>query len=167
MALTLLRHAPPPPAYQRRYLGHTDIAIDPACFEPIRLPRAYDTIYSSDLSRCTQTLEALGYVDFRTDDRLREVRFKDRFEGKSFGEIERMEEYDPSALESHERWHAFVCDESIDAFRGRIGAFLSELPADREILVCTHGGVIREILSQLLGSSGEVDYLEYTIVSLK
>jgi alpha-ribazole phosphatase/probable phosphoglycerate mutase len=167
MVLTLLRHASPSNAYHGRYIGHTDISIDSELFSPIILPYTYDLIYSSDLSRCTQTLEQLGYADVVVDGRLREVRFKTQFEGKNFGEIERMETYDASALESEEDWHAFVCEESSSDFRERISTFLRELPCDKNILVCSHAGTIREILSQLRHPLQRLDYLEYTIVTVK
>lgn len=167
MPLTLLRHAPPPLAYHGRYIGHTDIPIDSELFAPITLPLTYDSIYSSDLSRCIQTLEQLGYQDFQTDERLREVRFKAPFEGKNFDEIERMEDYHPAFLESQERWHSFVCDESVEEFRGRIASFLDGLPPEQNILICAHGGTIAEILSLLNAPIKRLGYLEYTIVTVK
>ena len=167
MQLTLLRHAPPPIIYQGRYLGHTDLSIDPELFTPILLPYTYDAVYSSDLSRCMQSLKALGYVDFTRDERLREVRFKERFELKSFEEIERMEGYNPKFLESEERWHDFVCDESREAFRQRIASFLDDLPPQQNILICSHGGTINEILKHLKNNPKSLDYLEYTIVTVK
>lgn len=167
MELTLLRHASPVVRYQGRYLGHTDIPIDLELFTPIGLPHTYDAIYSSDLFRCTQTLEAIGYVDFVTDVRLREVRFKEQFERKSFAEIEQMEEYDSRFLESQEAWHDFVCDEAHEEFRGRIIAFLEDLPCLQNILICSHAGTIYEILTLLNGEPKRLDYLEYTIVTVK
>lgn len=167
MSLTLLRHAPPPLAYHGRYIGHTDIPIDSELFTPITLPLTYDVIYSSDLLRCTQTLEQLGYPDFKTDERLREVRFKAPFEGKSFDEIERMEIYNPRFLESQEQWHSFVCDESVEEFRGRIASFLEDIPPAKNILLCAHGGTIAEILSFLNAPIKRLNYLEYTIVTVK
>jgi alpha-ribazole phosphatase len=167
MDLTLLRHAPPSIAYQGRYLGHTDIPIDPELFTPISLPHTYDAIYSSDLLRCTQSLEALGYVDVITDKRLREVRFKERFELKSFAEIEKMEGYHPCVLDSQEAWHDFVCDESREAFAGRVASFLDDLPREGKVLICSHGGTIAAILTFLKCEPQRLDYLEYTIVTVK
>lgn len=167
MPLTLLRHAPLAKEYHGRYIGHTNIPIDPALFTPITLPLTYDAIYSSDLSRCTQSLEHLGYSDFQTDERLREVRFKTPFEGKRFDEIEQMKGYEPRFLESQERWHDFICDESIEEFRGRIASFLDDLPREQNILICAHGGTIAEILSLLNAPSKRLGYLEYTIVTVK
>lgn len=165
MALTLLRHAAPSVEYHGRYIGHTDICIDLQLFDSITLPYSYDAIYSSDLLRCTQTLEALGYPDFKTDERLREVAFKKHFEGKSFTQIEQIKEYHSSYLESQEMWHTFICEESHEHFRQRIEMFLEELPLHKNILVCSHGGTIREILSILKREPKTMDYLENTIVT--
>jgi alpha-ribazole phosphatase len=165
MSLTLLRHAPILEAYHGRYNGHTNIPIEP--FSPIILPHPYDIIYSSDLLRCTQTLEALGYSDIITDARLREVRFKAPFEGKSFEEIEKMECYNQSFLDSEAQWHEFVCDERVEEFRGRIQSFLEELPHEHNILICSHAGTIYEMLSLLNSVPKRLNYLEYTILTLK
>lgn len=167
MPLTLLRHAAPPVEYHGRTIGHTDIPIDPELFCSVALPYSYDAIYSSDLIRCTQTLEHLGYTDIITDPRLREVRFKEQCEGKKFDEIEKMEQYHPSFLESQERWHTFLCEESHEHFRRRIETFLGELPLHKNILICSHGGTIREILSLLKSEPKALGYLEYTIVTVK
>lgn len=167
MSLTLLRHAALSTEFHGRYIGHTDIPIDLELFTPIILPQMYDAIYSSDLSRCTQTLNQLGFDRYKTDERLREVRFKEQFEGKSFEEIEQMEVYNPRFLESQERWHSFVCDESVEDFRERIASFLADLPHEQNILVCAHGGTIAEILSLLNAPIKRLAYLEYTIVTVK
>jgi alpha-ribazole phosphatase len=167
MSLTLLRHAAPSAEYHGRTIGHTDIPIDPRLFGSAALSCSYDAIYSSDLIRCTQTLEHLGYTDIIIDPRLREVRFKEHFEGKSFEEIEKMEEYDPCFLESQECWHTFICEESIEHFRRRIETFLEELPLDQNILICSHAGTIREILSLLKREPKGLGYLEYTIITVK
>lgn len=153
MALILLRHASPPPEYHKCYLGHTDVGIEAALFEHAKtaplLHEPFDLMYSSDLLRCTQTLGMMGMQGYTTDSRLREVRFKPSCEGKTFEQIERMEEYDPAVLDSDETWHRFVCDESPEAFRRRIKSFLAELDPKLNILVCTHGGTIKTILSLL------------------
>lgn len=151
--LTLLRHAAPPAAYHGRYIGHTDIGIDPSLFDHSKIEslisQRFDRIYSSDLLRCTATLRQMGLESFITDPRLREVRFKPMVEGKNFSQIESMEDFDPASLESQESWHRAVCDEPIEAFRGRVQSFLDELPSDKEILLCSHAGTIAMILSIL------------------
>jgi alpha-ribazole phosphatase/probable phosphoglycerate mutase len=172
MALTLLRHASPPLEYHGCYNGHTDIPIDTAFFEQNKIQplanRPFDRIYSSDLQRCTATLEMMGITAFTTDSRLREVRFKPPIEGKTFSQIEASEDFNPHALDSREAWHRYVCDESLPSFRTRIQSFLDELEQDKNILVCAHGGTIRMILSLLSQSIEDkpLGYLNHITVSL-
>lgn len=153
MVLTLLRHASPAVEYRGCYNGHTDIPIDVALFEQDKIQplanRPFDRIYSSDLQRCTATLEMMGITAFITDSRLREVRFKPSIEGKTFSQIEASEDFDPRALDSREAWHHYVCDESLPSFRTRIQSFLDELDGHENVLICSHGGTIRMILSLL------------------
>lgn len=168
-----MRHAPLPKHLQKRYIGHSDISIDTTLFEKNKIAplmgKKYDALYSSDLLRCTQTLEHIGWNDFISDGRLREVRFKRHIEGKSFGEIEAMDDFDPLFLESQERWHSFICDESLSLFQERLQNFLDELPNEGNILCCAHGGTIREILTLLTPKNPPqtLDYLDYTIVRVK
>lgn len=173
MELILLRHGAIPETYQKRYLGHTDIGIDPELFETEKIAplagQTYERVYSSDLSRCTQTLERMGIRSYIPDPRLREVRFKSHIEGKSFEEIESMQEFAPCLLESMENWHRFVCEESPEALRMRLRNFLDELPSNGKILLCSHAGTIRSLLSLLRPDVEPVTpgYLEYTIVRVK
>ena len=170
MALILLRHAAPASHLQGRYYGHTDIPIDPALFdrakiEPL-LHRTFDAVYSSDLRRCTGTLKMMGITDYLSDHRLREVRFKEDVEGKTFEEVSALEGFSPSLLESEERWHGFVCAESKGAFGERIRSLLASLPKEGEILVCAHGGSIGLIASILAPSRPHtpIGYLDHIIL---
>lgn len=172
MALTLLRHAPLQAKHHGCYNGHTDIPIDTALFERDKiqtlLSRPFDRVYSSDLQRCTATLETMGITAFTPDPRLREVRFKPFIEGKTFSQIEASENFDPRSLDSREAWHHFICDESLPLFRARIQSFLEELEYDKNVLICTHGGTIRMILS-LLNPAFEdksLGYLDHITLSL-
>jgi broad specificity phosphatase PhoE len=171
MELTLLRHAAPASTYQGRYIGHTDIRIDEALFEHDKIEhlthQRYDRIYSSDLVRCTATLEKMGIRNFITDTRLREVRFKPSIEGKNFAEIEAMEDFDPASLDSQEKWHSTVCDEPLETFRGRIQSFLDKLPKNETILICSHAGTMAMLTSLLTPetSARSLGYLEYTVLS--
>lgn len=173
MELILLRHGAVAEAYQKRYLGHTDIPIDPELFDAEKLSPLlgvpYDRVYSSDLSRCTETLGMMGISDYAVDPRLREVCFKKEIEGKTFAQIETMEGFDPCSLESMENWHAFVCEEPFETFRQRIRDFLEELSRNETILICTHAGTIREILALLRPDGQPVTpgYLEHTVVRVK
>ncbi|RXJ70145.1 hypothetical protein CRV08_00850 [Halarcobacter ebronensis] len=166
--ITLLRHAPLAKEYQKRYIGHTNIEIDLkltdlSLFKDLKL-KDYDLVFSSDLKRCTQTLELLEF-DFQIDSRLREVEFKDSFELKSFDEIEKMDIYDKKYLDSFLSWHDFICKESFSKFEQRVYSFIKELPKNKNILICSHGGTIKMMNSILnneeyISSPFNLKYLE-------
>lgn len=166
--ITFLRHAPLALKNQKCYNGHIDLDIDSSLvdFKQIETiqKQKYDLVYSSDLRRCTQTLDLLGF-SYKKDERLREVKFKEEFEGKSFAEISKMPIYDEKYLSSFESWHEFIAQESIEKYKQRVNSFLNELPKNRDILVCSHGGTIKLIHSLLTNikyeeSSYSISYLE-------
>jgi len=165
VALTLLRHAALHPRDQGQYNGWTDLSIEPSLFKKEKISllqrQKFDLVYSSDLVRCTQTLELMGIKEYSIEKRLREVRFKAHIEGKSFDEICRLRDYDASLLKEEERWHAYVCAESASAFERRIRHFMAELPHDKEILICSHAGTLQKILYLLGLSKAKIDYLEF------
>jgi broad specificity phosphatase PhoE len=154
MALTLLRHSALHPSLQRRFNGWTDIPPEPSLFKPenyeILHRISFDAVYTSDLIRCVRTLEMANITSYITDARLREVRFKAHIEGKTFRDVEKMKGYDDSLLNDPRSWHAFVCAESYEYFEKRIAAFLDSIDMCKEILVCTHGGVMATAM-RLLG----------------
>ena len=165
MALTLLRHAAVHPRYQKRYNGWTDLGIEPTLFDakmvaPLCKQR-FDHIYSSDLMRCQETLSFMEMAPYTTDERLREVRFKTHIEGLSYQEVSQRADFDASLLEDHRAWHNYICMESYEAFSRRIGTFLADLPKDKEVLVCTHGGVMHHMLSLLHLPLQQIDYLNW------
>nr|MCH9814539.1 histidine phosphatase family protein [Campylobacterota bacterium] len=144
MRLTLLRHAEVSVRYQGCYNGWIDIDIEKR--EPIGMFEdiTFDAIYSSDLKRCKQTLALLSFPRYQIDQRLREIRFKPEFEGKSFECIDPPQE----ALYDMSSWYDYICDEKFALFRERVRAFLSSMQGE-EVLICAHGGTIRMILSLL------------------
>ncbi len=143
MKLYLLRHAPVIEKYDGCYNGWIDIDIQPN-IKPIKELQNihFDSIYSSDLLRCTKTLELLGFFNYQIDQKIRESKFKIEYEGKNFNQIKAPQ----SALKDMKSWYTFLCDESIEEFKNRIESFLKELKGDK-ILICSHGGAIRMILS--------------------
>ncbi len=156
MAITFLRHAPLPIRFQKRYIGRSDISIDRSLFDFDKVKdlvdKRYDLVYASSLKRTAQTLEMMG-KSYIVDSRLDEVEFKDEIEGKSFEEIEKLDSFKSEYLESFESWFGFVCKESINSLKKRVLEFLNELPKDKEILICTHGGVLMGIFGK------KVEYL--------
>lgn len=161
--ITLLRHAPLPLEYQKKYIGHSDIEIDnlltDVCKLEVLKKREYDLVFCSDLKRCTQTLD-LMQINYIKDSRLREVQFKKEFEGKSFKEVEKLDIFDSSYLNSTRSWHDFVCLESFLEYKKRVETFIKELPFDKNILICSHAGTIRMINAIITNSDYENSYLK-------
>ena len=164
MALTLLRHAALPKENEHRYNGWTDLNIDPLLFDAQKVAllrrQKFDLIYSSDLVRCQQTLEMMSISEYITDERLREVRFKEEIEGLNFNEIEKLDSYKTSYIEERESWHDYICSESQEAFETRIKSFLEDLPSNKEILICSHGGTLQKMMAILGYAKNKIAYLE-------
>ena len=165
MALTLLRHAPPPPKLRGRFNGWSDIDID-RDFEigdELRSfveEKSFECIFSSDLLRCRATLDALGIENYSCDKRLRELRFKSYVEGRSFEELSSRRDYSPALLDSYESWFEYIADESRKDFEKRIDEFLAQLHPQEEILLCTHAGVIRHICKRAGKNPSTIEYLQ-------
>jgi len=164
MSIILLRHAPLPLKYHGRYNGWSDISIDISLIEEDSISylhnMKFDIVISSDLRRCTQTLDILKFK-YTTDIRLREVEFKDEVEGRNFSELQTLKSYNESFLQDIYSWHNYICKESYISFEIRILKFLDSLDSTKEILICTHAGVITKILSLLDIEYKSLGYLEY------
>ncbi len=169
MAVTLLRHAAVSKELQGSYLGWNDVGIDEELFEESKVSTLkethFDLIISSDLIRCKQTLEKLRKI-FTTDSRLREVKFKAEIEGKRFSDIEKLQSYRPEYLEFEDTWHTYICEEPQALFRKRIEDFLTTLPRDKEILLCSHAGSIKVMMELLRKEVKTLKYLEHTTYEL-
>jgi len=165
MALTLLRHASLGITHEKRYNGWTDLSIDFSSFDEkkvVILKRIdFDFVYSSDLQRCTQTLEMLEIEDYFTDARLREVRFRDEIEGKTFNEVQKLPSYKSTYSEERESWHRYICEEHPALFEERIKSFLADIPRDKEVLICSHSGTLQKMMVFLGYAKHNIDYLEW------
>ena len=164
--LTLLRHAPVVTSNEGCYNGWIDIDIKDEKLV-LKIDTEFDAIYSSDLKRCRQTLDALGYTNYQIDKNLREIKFKDGIEGKNFQALN-----PPSTtLKDMESWYEYICDESVESFRKRVEIFLKQLEGEN-ILICSHGGTIRMILSLIEDKNfyrlfeKKIEYLEIISTSL-
>ncbi|MGO2241884.1 MAG: histidine phosphatase family protein [Halomonas sp.] len=157
--LVAVRHGITAWNLERRYQGQRDIPLlfPDAQAGLITLREAlaiesFDSIYSSDLHRCQQTLEWSQAADtgapVHLDARLRELDFGD-YEGKVYDELKDLPHY--------RAWIDSVGElqipggESAAQLRVRLDAWLYDLAASarvqgqRKILAVTHGGVIREL----------------------
>ncbi|MFJ5537415.1 histidine phosphatase family protein [Vreelandella titanicae] len=157
--LVAVRHGITAWNLERRYQGQQDI--------PLLFPEAedgllalrdalaherFDAIYSSDLSRCQQTLAwadvAKAGVPLVLEQRLRELDFGE-YEGKVYDELKDLPHY--------RAWIDSVGElqipggESAAQLRERLDAWLHDLATNgrvdghKKILAVTHGGVIREL----------------------
>ena len=167
--IIFLRHGVLPKKYQNRYNGWSDISIDiTLCdFEKINplKDENFDLIFSSDLLRCTQTLDALQ-LTYTKDCRLREVKFNREIEGKSFEEIANLATFKQSYLETNELWHSYIAAEKKADFNDRLKEFLNSLPKSKNILICSHAGAIKEMLNILKHPINEIQYLEFIKITV-
>ncbi|NMI03259.1 histidine phosphatase family protein [Paenibacillus sp. SZ31] len=170
--ILFIRHGTTAWNVEKKYLGHTDIALLPDTERELDSLReqlsnvSWDAVYCSNLLRCQQTLamtgpHLLGHV--KLDPRLREVDFG-QWEGMTYVQLKDNQQYRdwidaPQDITPPE-------GESWQAFTARIDSFLQEyIWSDGSsmfspesgvptIIVVTHGGVIRYALSRLIADLG-------------
>ena len=100
------------------------------------LPRRFERVYTSPLSRCVRLAEHCGYADAVRDDRLMELDF-------GAWERQRWEDTGIATL-----WNGGWIDtpppggESLRRMYERVSSFFDALPRGEDVLIFTHGGVI-------------------------
>lgn len=159
--LLLLRHGRTAWNAERRFQGQTDIPLDDVGLSQAQVAGADiararpAAVWSSDSMRARVTAEAIG-MPVHTDPRLREIALG-TYEGLTPGEWAAI---DPA---QHELWH-----KGFDVRRGggetylevgvRAAAAVREaceaLAPDDLLVVVTHGGTVRSLLSELLALPG-------------
>ena len=114
-----------------------------------------DEIYTTSFSRTKDTVKKLAEIkniQIKESNQLNEINFGD-FEGLSFKMIEKKyeEEFQKMIKEGFE--YKYPNGESlIDTFN-RVGNEIEKIikdNKDKTVLICTHGGTIRNIISYLL-----------------
>lgn len=163
--LYLVRHGETAWNREGRYQGHMDVPLAPEGLrEAERLAQrlssvAFDAIFSSDLSRCLATAEAIAALqkDARRDGvavdrRLREMAYG-RWEGLTLAEV--RERY-PDELAAYQRDAVGTRLEGGESFAdvmARVRKFIGERIELRSgrLLVVTHGGTLKAVLFHLLG----------------
>ncbi|WP_345979858.1 histidine phosphatase family protein [Sulfurimonas sp. HSL3-2] len=153
MMITLIRHADVDDRYKMRYNGHIDISLSPEGEQQALLlaehfkDEKFDGVFCSDLKRARQTLAPFGlHVEPVFTDKLREKSWG-RHEGMSFNEIVESEEF---VYEDFMQWITALDGEEYEAYIQRVKEFFLEyLPSlqMKNILVMTHAGVIRVLIS--------------------
>ena len=146
LAITCIRHFVTKENEAKQYIGWTNVPI-------VKKPNVShslhaDVVITSDLLRCRQTAHLLfPHALIECSYRWRELNFGD-FEGKTYAELQ--------TVESYRRWiddpihHSPPNGESFRHFQGRIERAIDDLisRSASHIVVVTHGGVIRYLLSQ-------------------
>ena len=162
--LILVRHGATAFTVSGQYQGHRDEPLTDEGREQARLlgarllrtwpaDLAQASVWTSDLSRARETAWlALGRDGFNTDARLRELSFG-RYEGLTAREIEERE---PEAYQVWLRAPEVSGGESLAQFRSRLQHWLDEITGEQSVLVFTHGGAIRMLLSITTGEDFEL-----------
>ncbi len=151
MEITVIRHTPLAIEAGICY-GQMDVPLKPNFQDDFALLKAqlsadYDRVFTSPQQRCVHLTEFIG-LPYQTDHRLMEFNFG-TWEGKAWTSIQKSE-IDP--------WYAdFVRyptpgGESMQAMFERLSNFLNELrsQAHNNVLIVTHGGIIRFMWCYLL-----------------
>ncbi|GAE24656.1 alpha-ribazole-5'-phosphate phosphatase [Halalkalibacter wakoensis JCM 9140] len=158
MDLFLVRHGVTTWNKEKRYLGQTDVSVIKSELNELdelknELKKIeFDGVFSSDLRRCQETLSYLEVPSHSLiDKRLREINFGD-WEGKTYEELQHVPIY-RQWLDQRESVR-IPNGECFESFQSRIDSFINEL-FKRErpynnVLVLSHGGVIRYVVSKLL-----------------
>jgi broad specificity phosphatase PhoE len=167
--LYLLRHGDT--GLPGRYIGSTDVPMDESGKEQVRhtgrlLQKNNITqILCSPMLRCRQTLEQLDITtDCRFNELLKEIDFG-RWEGKTFAEILQSDQKLVDSWVTDPANFTFPDGESHSAFRNRIVSIKSQLEkiVEDNILVITHGGIIRNLLCLLL----DIDFDKYLVFDVQ
>ncbi|MFT9493692.1 alpha-ribazole phosphatase [Anaerosolibacter sp.] len=173
LELYLVRHGETLSNCQGVYCGWldvelTDMGIYQAEESAKRLREVpLDLILTSGLNRTRKTAEIINkyhHVEIHSEGRFREMNFG-RWEGLSYEEIRYRF---PNELKSWEKeWLDYPVPEgeSLRQMYGRVKEAIDQLCIDYpqgKILLVSHGGCIRGILSHLIGSGIE-DYWKYKI----
>ncbi|MDF1883146.1 histidine phosphatase family protein [Sulfurimonas sp. SAG-AH-194-C21] len=153
MKITLLRHTEVDVSYHKCYNGHIDIGLSSKGTKQAHLlaeefkEKEYDLIFCSDLRRTRDTLSPFTQKAqaFYTE-KLREKSWG-KHEGMTFDAIIAQNEIE---YETFLQWIRALDGEDYEAYIQRIEAFFLEfLPTQKaqDILVVTHAGVIRVLIS--------------------
>ncbi|MGV2620663.1 UNVERIFIED_CONTAM: histidine phosphatase family protein [Halobacillus marinus] len=153
--LYVVRHGLTKANIEKRYIGHLDEPVmEERMEEMFELKKSlstvtFDACFTSDRRRCLQTLHYLrpdlqGWKDVR----LREISFG-KWEGKRHEDLVQ----DPSYQRWLKDWQNTGPDggERFPEFHDRVGVFLKEMVPSSydQILLVTHGGVIRSLYQHL------------------
>jgi broad specificity phosphatase PhoE len=155
--LYFLRHGDT--GLQGRYIGSTDVPLTARGKEQVRQTgdllqgKGITQIVCSPMLRCRQTLEQLDLpCTCQFNELLKEIDFG-RWEGRNFSEVVEIDKELVDCWVAAPDTFSFPGGESLTTFKKRVAAFKNQLETmiEDNILVITHGGIIRYLLCLLLG----------------
>ena len=162
--LILVRHALTVDNQNNRLSGHIDSVISEEGKEQIHKITNYlknfkiDKIYTTTSSRTKDTIKKLSElksIDIIEEESLKEISFGD-FEGLTFKEIEDKypEEFQDMITKGYE--YKYPNGESLIDSYNRVCTELDNIISNNDgqtILICSHGGTIRNIITYLISNS--------------
>ncbi|MFL0267287.1 alpha-ribazole phosphatase [Candidatus Clostridium radicumherbarum] len=165
MNIYLLRHGETEENKNRFYYGKLDVSLNDKGKTQALKAREFleevnfNKVYTSERLRTKETASLVarkGLNKFVADKRINEMDFGE-FEGKDYKEIQKLY---PKEYESWSRdWKEFSPPggESYLEVYNRVKEFMEELLREQSenVLVVTHGGIIRTILCYVLGGNLE------------
>lgn len=165
MNIYFIRHGETEENAKKTYYGGLDAGLSPKGINQCINARKYilniefQKVYISESCRTRQSAEILlkdVSEEFIMDKRINELSFGD-FEGKTYEEIIRL--YPEEEKQWRQDWKEFCppSGESYREFYERVKDFMVSLEAlnEENILVITHGGVIRAAYTYIMG--GDLD----------
>jgi alpha-ribazole phosphatase len=183
----LLRHGETEENKNKVYYGKLDVGLNEK--GKVQAKHAADflrdvnfsSVYISERRRTRETAEIVlgnSSATFIVDNRINEISFGE-FEGKSYEEIKKT--FPVECEQWDENWKEFIPPggESYLKFCNRISSFMQELlrKKEEEVLIVTHGGVIRAMYCYVLNNNidlywkfasknGDVSVLRYEFGNL-
>lgn len=158
--LLLVRHGTTRWNREKRYLGHTDIPLDPGGWDELAplarelAGKAFRSVYCSDLARCRETLAIIGPAHADTamyDPRLREMDFG-AWEGHTYEQLQHEPLY-RQWIDSPQQVTP-PGGESWADFAGRVDEFVGSLLKDVEGACSRTAGTQNDGGAALPGSKG-------------
>lgn len=157
LVVTLIRHGLTTYNEESRYIGATDLALSTNGKKQMNELKASLTfsepflLFTSDLLRCKETASIL-FPDKETIEmnELREIHFGD-WEGKTYDELREVPSYQKWLLSPFSI--APPNGESFEQFQKRVHEAFIQIVKEgfnkkvEQLIIITHGGVIREILT--------------------
>lgn len=162
----LVRHGETDANVEKKYCGQTDVDLnhkglrDAASIAKVLKNTTFDSIVSSDLKRTLKTAELINayhHLEIELIPEFREINFG-KFENLTFEEIGLQYPEEKEKMIKEKINYNFLEGESLKALHKRVVGAFNKLLKEKEnedLLIVSHGGVIRMILTEIL--SGDIN----------